>query len=393
MTSHILPTYERAPMAFVRGEGCWLIDESGERYLDAGAGIAVSILGHAHPALVAALSEQASKLWHTSNLYRIPNQERLADLLVERTFADTAFFTNSGTEATEAAVKMARKYWHHRGEPEKNEIITLNGSFHGRTLAMISAAGAEKLVSGFGPLMPGFEQVEPGDIEAVENAVDERTAAIMVEPILGEGGIVPLPDRYLKALRQLCDERGLLLILDEIQSGMGRTGKLFAHEWAGVEPDIMAIAKGIGGGFPLGACLATSKAAEGMTAGTHGSTYGGNPLACAVGAAVMEIVADESFLEDVRRRAGHLRQGLEALVGSHPDVFEEVRGSGFMLGLACKAKNSDVVEAGFRNKVLTVPAGGNVVRVLPPLNMSVEELAEAARRIGMAAGDLEANAR
>lgn len=379
-------------MAFVRGEGCWLVDESGERYLDAGAGIAVSILGHAHPALVAALLEQASKLWHTSNLYRIPNQERLADLLVERTFADTVFFTNSGTEATEAAVKMARKFWHHRGAPEKNEIITLNGSFHGRTLAMISAAGAEKLVSGFGPLMPGFKQVEPGDIEAVENAVDERTAAIMVEPILGEGGIVPLPDRYLKALRQLCDERGLLLILDEIQSGMGRTGKLFAHEWAGVEPDIMAIAKGIGGGFPLGACLATSKAAEGMTAGTHGSTYGGNPLACAVGAAVMEIVADESFLEDVRRRAGHLRQGLEAVVGSHPDVFEEVRGFGFMLGLACKAKNSDVVEAGFRNKVLTVPAGGNAVRVLPPLNMSVEELTEAARRIGMAAGDLEANA-
>lgn len=380
-------------MAFVRGEGCWLIDESGERYLDAGAGIAVSILGHAHPALVAALSEQASKLWHTSNLYRIPNQERLADLLVERTFADTVFFTNSGTEATEAAVKMARKFWHHRGAPEKNEIITLNGSFHGRTLAMISAAGAEKLVSGFGPLMPGFKQVEPGDIAAVENAIDDRTAAIMVEPILGEGGIVPLPDRYLKALRQLCDQRDLLLVLDEIQSGMGRTGKLFVHEWAGVEPDIMAIAKGIGGGFPLGACLATSKAAEGMTAGTHGSTYGGNPLACAVGAAVMEIVADESFLEDVRRRAGRLRQGLEAVVGSHPEIFEEVRGSGFMLGLACKAKNSDVVEAGFRNKVLTVPAGGNVVRVLPPLNMSVEELAEAARRIGMAAGELEANAR
>ena len=380
-------------MAFVRGEGCWLIDESGERYLDAGAGIAVSILGHAHPALVAALSEQASKLWHTSNLYRIPNQERLADLLVERTFADTVFFTNSGTEATEAAVKMARKFWHHRGAPEKNEIITLNGSFHGRTLAMISAAGAEKLVSGFGPLMPGFKQVEPGDIAAVENAVDDNTAAIMVEPILGEGGIVPLPDRYLKALRQLCDQRDLLLVLDEIQCGMGRTGKLFAHEWAGVEPDIMAIAKGIGGGFPLGACLATSKAAEGMTAGTHGSTYGGNPLACAVGAAVMEIVADESFLEDVRRRAGHLRQGLEAVVGSHPDVFEEVRGSGFMLGLACKAKNLDVVEAGFRNKVLTVPAGGNAVRVLPPLNMSEEELAEAARRIGMAAEELEANAR
>lgn len=379
-------------MAFVRGEGCWLIDEYGERYLDAGAGIAVSILGHAHPALVAALSEQASKLWHTSNLYRIPNQERLAELLVERTFADTVFFTNSGTEATEAAVKMARKFWHHRGAPEKNEIITLKGSFHGRTLAMISAAGAEKLVSGFGPLMPGFKQVEPADIAAVEKAVDERTAAIMVEPILGEGGIVPLPDQYIKALRQLCDKRDLLLVLDEIQSGMGRTGKLFAHEWAGVEPDIMAIAKGIGGGFPLGACLATSKAAAGMTAGTHGSTYGGNPLACAVGAAVMEIVADESFLDDVRRRAGRLRQGLEAVVGSHPDIFEEVRGFGFMLGLACKAKNSDVVEAGFRNKVLTVPAGGNAVRVLPPLNMSEEELAETARRIGMAAQDLEAKA-
>ena len=389
MTSSVLPTYGRAPLAFVSGEGCWLADESGERYLDAGAGIAVSALGHAHPALVAALADQASRLWHTSNLYVIPNQERLADLLVERTFADTVFFTNSGTEAMEAAVKMARKYWHHRGNPQRNEILALNGSFHGRTLAMISAAGSEKLVSGFAPLAPGFKRIDPEDIQAAEAAVGESTAAIMVEPILGEGGIIPLSDSYMKGLRTLCDEKEILLILDEVQCGMGRTGKLFAHELSGIEPDIMAVAKGIGGGFPLGACLAKSEAAAGMKAGTHGSTYGGNPLACAVGAAVLGIVADEDFLEGVRRRSGLLRQKLEAVAGSHPEVFAEVRGTGMMIGMVCKVPNMDVVDAGYRSRILTVPAGGNAVRILPPLNISDEETAEIARRIDKAAEDLK----
>lgn len=389
MTSNVLPTYDRAPLAFVSGDGCWLTDRSGERYLDAGAGIAVSVLGHAHPELVNALTDQASRLWHTSNLYVIPNQEKLADLLVEHTFADTVFFTNSGTEAMEAAVKMARKYWHHRGNPERNEVIALNGSFHGRTLAMISAAGSEKLVSGFAPLAPGFKRVDPEDIQAAEAAVDESTAAIMVEPIIGEGGIIPLSDAYLKGLRTLCDEKGILLILDEIQCGMGRTGKLFAHELSGIEPDIMAIAKGIGGGFPLGACLAKAEAAAGMTAGTHGSTYGGNPLACAVGAAVLGIVADQEFLEGVGRRAGLLRQRLEAVAGSHPKVFAEVRGTGMMIGMVCKVPNMDVVNAGYRSRILTIPAGDNAVRILPPLNISGEDIAEIARRIEKAAEELE----
>lgn len=389
MQSNVLPTYNRAPLSFVSGEGCWLTDESGDRYLDAGAGIAVSALGHAHPKLVKALADQASRLWHTSNLYVIPNQEKLADLLVEHTFADTAFFTNSGTEAMEAAVKMARKYWHHLGHPERHEVIALNGSFHGRTLAMISAAGAKKLVSGFAPLMPGFKQIDPEDIKAAEVAVDGSTAAIMVEPIIGEGGIIPLSDSYMKGLRALCDEKGILLILDEIQCGMGRTGKLFAHELSGIEPDIMAIAKGIGGGFPLGACLAKSAAAVGMTAGTHGSTYGGNPLACAVGAAVLGIVADEEFLEGVRRRSGFLRQRLEAIAGSHPEIFAEVRGTGMMIGMVCKVPNMEVVDAGYRSRILTVPAGDNSVRILPPLNIGDEDVAEITRRIEKAAEDLE----
>ena len=389
MTSYVLPTYDRAPLAFVSGEGCWLTDISGDRYLDAGAGIAVSALGHAHPELVKALADQASRLWHTSNLYVIPNQEKLADLLVEHTFADTVFFTNSGTEAMEAAVKMARKYWHHRGNPERNEILALNGSFHGRTLAMISAAGSEKLVSGFAPLAPGFKRIDPEDIQAAEAAVDEFTAAIMVEPIIGEGGIIPLSDSYLKGLRTLCDEKGILLILDEVQCGMGRTGKLFAHELSGIEPDIMAIAKGIGGGFPLGACLAKSDAASGMTAGTHGSTFGGNPLACAVGAAVLGIVADEAFLEGVRRRSGLLRQRLEAVAGSHPKVFAKVRGTGMMIGMVCKVPNTDVVNAGYRSRILTIPAGDNAVRILPPLNIGDEDVAEIARRIEKSAEDLE----
>ena len=385
MIASILPTYSRAPLTFVSGEGSWLTEADGRRFLDLGAGIAVNALGHAHPALVDALTGQAQALWHVSNLYNIPAQQQLADALVEKTFADTVFFTNSGTEACELAVKMARKYWYDKGQPDRAEIITFSGSFHGRSSAGISAAGSEKMTKGFGPLLPGFTHLEFGDHDALAAAASDKIAAILVEPVQGEGGIRPLPDQCLKGLRDLCDEHGILLVLDEVQCGMGRTGKLFAHEWAGITPDIMMVAKGIGGGFPLGAVLATEDAASGMTAGTHGSTYGGNPLACAVGAKVMEIVGDDAFLADVNRKAGLLRQKLEGLVANHPDVFEGVRGSGLMLGLKCKAVNGDVVNAGFGAGVLTVPAADNVVRLLPALTISDDEIAEAVTRLDTAA--------
>ncbi len=389
MIPSVLPTYNRAPLTFVRGEGSWLIEEDGRRFLDLGAGIAVNALGHANPALVEALTEQAGKLWHTSNLYDIPQQQALADKLVEATFADTVFFTNSGTESCELAVKMARKYFYEMGQPERVEIIAFEGSFHGRSHAAIAAAGSEKMTKGFGPMLPGFRHVAWGDHEGLQAAINDNTAAILIEPVQGEGGIRPLPDQCLKGLRDLCDEHGILLILDEVQCGMGRTGKLFAHEWAGVDPDIMMVAKGIGGGFPLGAVLATEEAASGMTAGTHGSTYGGNPLACAVGAKVMEIVADADFLADVSRKAGKLRQGLEGLVAAHPDVFEGVRGQGLMLGLVCKAANTDVVAASYEAEVTTVPAADNVVRLLPALNISDEDIGEALRRLDAAATQVE----
>lgn len=385
MISPVLPSYARAPLSFVDGEGPWLTTESGERYLDLGAGIAVTALGHAHPRLVAALEGQARRLWHTSNLYQVPNQTRLAELLVDNSFADTVFFTNSGTEATECAVKMARKYWDAVGQPERNRIVTFGGAFHGRTLGMISATGGEKLVKGFGPLLDGFDRVPFGDHAALEAAIGPQTGAIMIEPVIGEGGIKPVPTQCLRGLRELCDRHGLLLIMDEIQCGMGRTGKLFAHEWAGVTPDIMALAKGIGGGFPLGACLATETAAQGMTAGSHGSTYGGNPLACAVGAEVVSIMLEEGFFDRVAQIAGRLRQGLEGLVASNPDVFESVRGEGLMLGLVCKAPNMDVINQGYAAHVLTVPAAENVVRILPPLNLSDAEVDEGLRRLETAA--------
>ena len=390
MIPSVLPTYNRAALQFVKGEGSWMIEADGRRFLDLGAGIAVNALGHANPALVAALTEQAQKIWHVSNLYQIPQQQELADRLVAATFADTVFFTNSGTESCELAVKMARKYWYDKGQPERTDIIAFNGSFHGRSSAGIAAAGSEKMTKGFGPLLPGFIHLDWGDHDALHAAINERTAAILIEPVQGEGGIRPLPDHCLKGLRALCDETGTLLILDEVQCGMGRTGRLFAHEWAGVTPDIMMVAKGIGGGFPLGAVLATENAASGMTAGTHGSTYGGNPLACAVGNAVMEIVADPGFLEGVRARASGLRQKLEGLVGAHPDVFEAVRGSGLMLGLKCKIPNTDVVAAGYAQQVITVPAGDNVIRLLPPLNITEEDIAEAMIRLDRAAASLEA---
>lgn len=389
MISHVLPTYNRAPIAFERGEGTWAIATDGTRYLDLGAGIAVNALGHANPDLVAALTAQAGRIWHVSNLYQIPEQERLADLLVENTFADTVFVTNSGTEAAELAIKMVRKYWDEMGDPERIEILTFEGAFHGRSTGAIAAAGSEKMVKGFGPLMPGFRQLPWGDMAALEAAISERTAAVMLEPVQGEGGIRPLPDADLAAIRALCDRTGALMVLDEVQSGMGRTGKLFAHEWAGITPDIMMVAKGIGGGFPLGAVLATAEAASGMAAGTHGSTYGGNPLACAVGARVMEIIADPAFLAEVNRKAALLRQKLEGLVAAHPGVFEAVRGQGLMLGLRCRVAPGDVVKAGYAEHVLTVAAADNTLRLLPPLTISDAEIAEAVARLDRAAGRLE----
>ncbi len=391
MIASVLPTYSRAPLTFTSGSGSWLTEADGRRFLDLGAGIAVNALGHAHPALVEALTTQAQALWHVSNLYNIPAQQKLADMLVDKTFADTVFFTNSGTEACELAVKMARKYWYDKGQPDRTEIITFSGSFHGRSSAGIAAAGSEKMTKGFGPLLPGFTHLEFGDHDALNAAVSDKIAAILVEPVQGEGGIRPLPDACLKGLRDLCDQHGILLILDEVQCGMGRTGKLFAHEWSGITPDIMMVAKGIGGGFPLGAVLATEDAASGMTAGTHGSTYGGNPLACAVGARVMEIVATDDFLAEVNRKAGLFRQKLEGLVASHPEIFEDVRGSGLMLGLKCKVTNSDLVKAGYDAGVLTVPAADNVVRLLPPLNISDDDIAQAVRLLDAAASELRSD--
>ena len=388
MIASVLPTYARAPLNFVKGEGTWLIEADGRRFLDLGAGIAVNALGHAHPELVKALSEQAQNLWHVSNLYEIPNQQRLADQLVSLTFADTVFFTNSGTESCELAVKMARKYWYEKGQPERVEIITFQGSFHGRSSAGIAAAGSEKMTKGFGPLLPGFVHLKWSDHDAIEAAISDKTAAIMIEPIQGEGGIRPVPEQCLKGLRDLCDEHGLLLIFDEVQCGVGRTGKLFAHEWAGIDPDIMMVAKGIGGGFPLGAVLASEDAAFGMTAGTHGSTYGGNPLGCAVGNKVLELVGDAAFLDEVAEKAAYFKAGLEALVARHPNTFKSVRGKGLMMGLECAVPNMDVVNAGYDALILTVPAGGNVVRFVPALTITKEEIDEALARLSSAAQSL-----
>lgn len=385
MIPPVLPTYNRAPLSFVSGEGAWLTEAGGERYLDLAAGIAVNALGHAHPALVAALEAQARKLWHTSNLYGVPNQEALAERLVALTFADTVFVTNSGTEAIECAIKMVRKHFDAAGQSERNRIIAFEGSFHGRSYGAISAAGSEKMVKGFGPVVPGFDHLPFFDLDQVRAAIGPETAAVLVEPIQGEGGIRALSVEQMRGLRALCDETGTLLVFDEIQCGMGRTGRLFHHEWAGITPDVMTVAKGIGGGFPLGACLATEHAAGGMVVGTHGSTYGGNPLACAVGIAVLDIIAEPDFLADVSRSAGRLRQGLEGLVAQHPHVFESVRGEGLMLGLKCRPAPADVVRAGYDARVLVAPAADNVVRLLPPLNLTDAEIDEGLRRLASVA--------
>jgi acetylornithine/N-succinyldiaminopimelate aminotransferase len=374
MIDSVLPSYSRANLRFVKGEGVWLFTENGEKYLDMGAGIAVNCLGHANPHLTKILTDQAGNLWHTSNLYHIPNQEKLANNLVQSTFADTVFFTNSGTESMECAIKMARKFHHSNDDPDRTEIITFENSFHGRSLAMISAAGSKKLTKGFEPILSGFIQIQYNNIEQLREVVSAKTAAIVLEPIQGEGGIIPAQERFLLQVKKLCLENGILLILDEIQCGVGRTGSLFAYEEYNVMPDIMAIAKGIGGGFPLGACLATERAAQGMTAGTHGSTYGGNPLACAVGNAVLEIINDQKFLDEVKIKSLLLKQKLAYLLDQHPDIFEEVRGKGLMIGLKCKILNTDLVNAGYQKGLITVPGGDNTVRLLPPLNITNEEI-------------------
>ena len=387
--SPLLPTFARQDLAFERGEGVWLINREGERYLDFGAGIAVNALGHAHPHLVKALTDQAQKVWHTSNLYQIPDGERLAQRLVDNTFADQVFFTNSGAEALECAIKMARKYQYVSGHPERYRIITFEGAFHGRTLATIAAGGQAKYLEGFGPKVEGFDQVPFGDHKALEAAIGPETAAILVEPVQGEGGVRPVPPQCLRGLRELCDKHGLLLIFDEVQTGVGRSGAFFAHQRAGVTPDIMAVAKGIGGGFPLGACLSTFEAGKGMTAGTHGTTYGGNPLAMAVGNAVLDEVLKPGFFAHVEKVSNLMRQGLAAIKDRHPSVIEDVRGEGLLLGMKAKVTNTDLVAALRDQKMLTVGAGDNVVRLLPPLIISEDEVREGLARLEKACAALE----
>jgi acetylornithine/N-succinyldiaminopimelate aminotransferase len=393
VTSHLLPTYARVDLAFERGEGSWLISTNGERYLDFTGGVAVNGLGHAHPHLVAALTEQAQKVWHVSNLFRIPQAERLAERLCAETFADLVFFCNSGAEAMECAVKVARKYQYACGRPERTRFVTFEGAFHGRTLATLAAGGQKKYLEGFGPPVAGFDQVPFGDFEAVRRAIGPETAAILIEPIQGEGGVRVAPTPFLRALRELCDRNGLLLVFDEVQTGVGRTGSLFAYQRSGVVPDVMGIAKAIGGGFPLGACLSTAEAGQGMTAGTHGSTFGANPLAMAVGNAVLDIVLAPGFLATVRRSAILFRQRLAEITDRHAGVVAEVRGEGLLLGLVAVCPNGELVDAMRAENLLAVAAGDNVVRLLPPLTVEEDEIADALARIDRAAERIDRAAR
>ncbi|WP_373236483.1 aspartate aminotransferase family protein [Cohaesibacter celericrescens] len=372
--SSLFATYARADLKFEKGEGAWLTTQDNRRFLDFAAGIAVNSLGHAHPHLVQALKDQAEKLWHVSNLYDIPGQQRLGERLCAATFADKVFFTNSGTEALECAVKTARRFHYDAGSPERTTILTFEGAFHGRTLGMIAAGGQEKYLEGFGPKAPGFVQLADTDIDLVKAAIDETTAAVLIEPIQGEGGIREIEPPFLRALRTLCDESGVLLIFDEVQTGVGRTGQLFAYQEAGVEPDIMGIAKGIGGGFPMGACLATAHVAGAMVPGTHGSTYGGNPLAMAVGNAVLDVVLEEGFLPQVAQTGLILKQRLAGLVDSFPDLIEGIRGRGLLLGLKLSFPPAELLSACRAEGLLTVPAGDNVLRILPPLTVGQAEI-------------------
>ncbi len=387
-TSHLLPVFARVDLAFERGEGAWLIASDGERYLDFTSGVAVNALGHAHPHLVAALQEQATKLWHMSNLFKSPDGERLASRLCEQSFADFVFFANSGAEAMECAIKITRKYQAAKGQPERYRIVTFDGAFHGRTLATLAATGSAKYLEGFGPPMDGFDQVALGDLDAVKKAIGPHTAGILIEPLQGEGGVRAAPHAFFKALRQLCDAHGLLLIFDEVQTGMGRTGELFAHKRLGVTPDVMPLAKALGGGFPIGACLATAEAASGMTPGSHGSTFGGNPLAVAAANAVLDVMLKPGFFEHAQKMSLLLKQKLASVVDRHADVLAEVRGEGLLIGLKAVVPSTDLVAALREQKLLAVGAGDNVVRFLPPLIVTEAEIEESVMRLERACAAL-----
>tara|TARA_Y100001934_G_scaffold63009_1_gene78215 strand:- start:3072 stop:4256 length:1185 start_codon:yes stop_codon:yes gene_type:complete len=385
----VMPSYGRTDIAFEKGEGAYLYTSDGRKFLDFGAGIAVTALGHAHPYLVKVLTDQASCLWHTSNLYQIPQQQKLAERLVETSFADTVFFCNSGAESVEASIKLMRKYHSDNGDSERYRMICFDGSFHGRTLATIAAGANEAHRAGFGPVVDGFDHVAFGDIDEVRAAVTDKTAGIMIEPIQGEGGIRPADKNFLRRLRSLCDETGLLLMFDEVQTGIGRTGKLWAHEWSGVAPDVMSSAKALGGGFPIGACLATAEASKGIMPGTHGSTFGGNPLAAACANAVLDIVLGANFLDHVMEMGDLIEAGLRDLVSRYPDVIEGARGVGLMWGIKCVVSNSELVAKAFDHGLLTVPAGDNVVRFLPPLIVNKLEINEALKVIETCVQDFE----
>jgi acetylornithine/N-succinyldiaminopimelate aminotransferase len=385
----LMPVYPRCEVRPVRGEGVWLIGEGGERYLDFASGIAVNLLGHSHPHLIGAIQKQTETLMHVSNLYGSPQGEALAQRLVDLTFADTVFFTNSGAEAVECAIKTARRYHHAAGNPHKNKLITFSNAFHGRTMATISATDQLKLRDGFAPLLEGFEVVAFDDLDAALAAIDENTAGFLVEPVQGEGGIRPASQEFMKGLRKACDEHDLMLVLDEVQCGVARTGSLYAYEQYGIEPDILATAKGIGGGFPLGACLATEKAAAGMVIGTHGSTYGGNPLAMAAGNAVLDVVANPEFLAQVRETGQRLRAALEQMIPNHDGLFESVRGMGLMLGIKMKTDSRAFVGYLRTRGILTVAAGDNVVRVLPPLIIDDNDIRAFVDGLSAASADYE----
>ncbi len=380
-TSHLMPSYNRTALKFTHGEGAWLYRADGTKYLDFASGIGVNSLGHAHPRLVNALKAQSEKLWHVSNLYTIPEQEKLAEVLCEKTFADYVFFCNSGAEAVEGVIKTARKYFAAQGKNEKTNIITFTNAFHGRTLGALAAAGKAAHLDGFGEPLSGFIHIDGFDIEKVKSKIDHTIAAILLEPIQGEGGIYAVPPEFLRELRALCDAHDILLALDEVQSGMGRSGKLFTYEWARIEPDLMAVAKGLGGGFPIGAILASANTAQAMIAGTHGSTFGGNPLAMAIGIQIMDIIGNEDFLQKVNERAGKLRQGLSRLLDEYPDILSELHGTGLMLGLKTKIVNTDFIHALRAQNLLTVGAGNNHVRLLPPLNISRDDINNALEKI------------